>query len=89
MDYPGRQRLKLLGRAEVLDADEYPQLVTALATPELEKFAERIFRVRIISFDWNCPKYITPRYTGGEVSKLIAPLKHRIAELEAQLKDQG
>jgi len=89
MDYPGRQRLKLLGRAEVLDAREYPQLVTALTTPELEKFVERIFRVQIVSFDWNCPKYITPRYTAGEVSKLIAPLKNRIAELEAQLANQG
>lgn len=88
MDYPGRQRLKLLGHAEVLDAHEHPQLVTALTTPGLEKFTERIFRIRIVSFDWNCPKYITPRYGAAEVSKLVEPLKQRIAELEAQLKNR-
>jgi len=35
---------------------------------------------------WNCPKYITPRYTVDEVEALMAPLKQRIADLELQLK---
>lgn len=85
MDYPHRQRLKLLGHAEVLDAREYPDLVARLAAPELRKQVERIFRIRIVSFDWNCPKYITPRYTLAEVEAAVAPLKARIAELEARL----
>jgi hypothetical protein len=38
--------------------------------------------------DWNCPKYITPRYTAAEVETAIAPLKQRIAELEARLKNE-
>jgi len=34
---------------------------------------------------WNCPQYITPRYTAeGEIA--IAPLKQRIAELKASIK---
>jgi uncharacterized protein len=37
-----------------------------------------------VSFDWNCPQYITPRYTEAEVQQTIAPLKARIAELEVQ-----
>jgi uncharacterized protein len=40
----------------------------------------------VIAFDWNCPKYITPRFTEAEVEVAVAPLKQRIAELEAQLK---
>jgi len=86
MDYPRRQRLKLLGHAEVLDAREHPELVTRIATPEMVKITERIFKIRIVSYDWNCPKYITPRYTAAEVTEAVAPLKARIAELESQLR---
>jgi hypothetical protein len=40
----------------------------------------------VISFDWNCPKYITPRYTAAEIEERIRPLKERIVELEAALR---
>ena len=40
----------------------------------------------IVSFDWNCPQHITPRYTEEEIEIAIAaPLRARIAELEARL----
>lgn len=86
MDYPHRVRLKLLGHAEVLDARDHPDLVAQIAAPEMVKITERIFKIRVVSFDWNCPKYITPRYTAAQVNEAIAPLKARIAELEAQLR---
>ena len=86
MDYPRRERLKMLGHAEAIDAREHPELVAQIAQPELVKITERIVRIRIISYDWNCPKYITPRFTATDVNELIAPLKARIAELESQLK---
>jgi hypothetical protein len=38
-----------------------------------------------VGFDWNCPKYITPRFTATEVEEAVAPLRARIAELEAAL----
>ncbi len=82
MDYPRRQRLKLLGHAEILDAREHVGLAEQLAGPEMRKLVERIFRISVVSFDWNCPKYITPRYTLPEVEAAVAPLKARIAELE-------
>ena len=41
--------------------------------------------VHIEAFDWNCPKFITPRYTQEAVDAAIRPLQDRIAELEAQL----
>jgi uncharacterized protein len=85
MDYPLRQRLKVLGHAEVLDAREHPELVARIAALELHGQVERIFRIRVVSFDWNCPKYITPRFTIAEVEAAVAPLKARIAELEARL----
>ena len=66
MDYPNRERLKILGRAETLDAREHPDIVKQVADPSLLKITERVFRIRVLTFDWNCPKYITPRYTATE-----------------------
>ncbi len=86
MDYPRRERLKMLGHAEVLDARDHPELVARITLPELVKITERIVRIRIVSYDWNCPKYITPRYTAAEVDELVASLKSRIAELESRLQ---
>ena len=47
-----------------------------------------IFLIDVVSFDWNCPKYITPRFTADEVAEAVAPLRARIAELEALLKSK-
>jgi uncharacterized protein len=86
MDYPRRERLKILGHARVEDAREHPDLVAQLAEPEVHRIVERLFFIDVVSFDWNCPKYITPRYTAAEVEAVVAPLKQRMVELEAQLK---
>jgi predicted pyridoxine 5'-phosphate oxidase superfamily flavin-nucleotide-binding protein len=85
MDYPHRQRLKILGHARVLDAREHSDLADQLSpAPELRSKVERLFLIDVISYDWNCPQYITPRYTAAEVEAHIAPLKARIGELEAE-----
>jgi predicted pyridoxine 5'-phosphate oxidase superfamily flavin-nucleotide-binding protein len=89
MDYPRRERLKILGHARVGDARKHPELVAPLAEPETRRIVERLFFIEVVSFDWNCPKYITPRYTAAEIEDLVAPLRERIAELEAQLKQQN
>lgn len=89
MDYPARERLKLLGHAKVLDAREHPDLVEKVAPPGGHAAkVERILVIDVLSYDWNCPKFITPRFTAAEVETAVAPLKARIAELEAQLKLQ-
>jgi hypothetical protein len=89
MDYPRRERLKILGHVRVEDARQHAELVAKLAEPEVHRLVERLFFIEVISFDWNCPKYITPRYTAAEVEKAVEPLRQRIAELEAQLKVQN
>ena len=86
MDYPQRARLKILGHARVEDAREHPDLVAKFATPNVQRIVERIFLIDVVSFDWNCTKYITPRYTAAEVEAAVAPLRRRLAELEAELK---
>jgi predicted pyridoxine 5'-phosphate oxidase superfamily flavin-nucleotide-binding protein len=87
MDYPNRERLKILGHAQVLDARKHSDLADRLTpTPELRSKVERLFLIEVVSFDWNCPQYITPRFTEAEVENAVAPLKARVAELEAQLR---
>ena len=86
MDYPARERLKILGHAKVLDAREHPDLVVKIAPPAGHTAkVERIFVIDVLSYDWNCPKFITPRFTAEEVQTIVTPLKARIAELESQL----
>jgi uncharacterized protein len=85
MDYPCRTRLKLLGHARVLDAREHAELRNELAPEPLRSKVERLFLIHVISYDWNCPQYVTPRFTAAEMEKYVAPLRARVAELEAQL----
>ncbi len=86
MDYPQRTRLKILGHARVEDAREHPDLVAQLAGPDVRRVVERLFFIKVVSYDWNCQQYITPRYTLEEIRHLVAPLQARIAELEAKLQ---
>lgn len=89
MDYPQRNRLKIIGHARVEDTQQHPELVAQLAEAEDRRQVERLFFVDVVSYDWNCPKYITPRYTAEEVETAVAPLRQRIAELEAALKQKS
>ena len=71
MDYPHLERLKILGRAQVLDAREQPVLVDQLApTKEVRGSVERLFIVDVLGFDWNCSQHITQRYTLDEFQAL-------------------
>jgi predicted pyridoxine 5'-phosphate oxidase superfamily flavin-nucleotide-binding protein len=94
MDYPARRRLKLDGVAEVLLAGAAPELADQLRPEGVEpERVERLIRIHVEAFDWNCPQWITPRYTATEMEpwlkaaaeRATAPLLRRIAELEAAL----
>lgn len=83
MDYPRRRRLKILAHAEVIDAANDKEL-TELVTPLDGPRPERVFKLKLVAFDWNCPKYIVPRYTEDEIAHAIGPLRERIAQLGAE-----
>ena len=74
MDYPNRTRLKILGHARVEDAKEHPELIATLADPEVSRVVERFIFIDVVSFDWNCQQYITPRYTLEEIEAVIPPI---------------
>jgi uncharacterized protein len=87
MDYPARTRLKVIGHAEILAPEEHLELAADLVPAGGQPAKpERLVRIKVLSFDWNCPKFITPRYTADEVEAAVDPLRKRIAELEAALK---
>lgn len=85
MDYPQRSRLKILGHATVVSVSDEPALALQLSAPQITS-VERLVRIEVVAYDWNCPKYITPRYTKEEVDEWVAPLKKRIAELEFKMQ---
>jgi uncharacterized protein len=85
MDYVRRARLKILGRMKAVDLDQDSVLGAALEGDESSPKAERGFVVSVEAYDWNCPQYITPRYTEEHVAHMIGPLQRRIAELESAL----
>lgn len=81
MDYPNRRRLKLYGHA-IFDPEPDTALLERLGATGR---SEGVLTVEVVSFNWNCPKYITPRYTEEQVAAAVAPLRERIHALEAEL----
>lgn len=84
VDYPRRARLKIYMRVEKLALDVDPALASLVSDAGCRAKAERIFRLRLEAFDWNCPQHITPRYTEREVDQAVTPLRERLAQLEAE-----
>lgn len=88
MDFPRRARLKMIGHATMIDAEDDASLATQLQMSEAAP-AERLVTIDVTAMDWNCPKYITPRLTEAEINAAVAaqikPLTDHIATLEARL----
>ncbi|MDJ0674546.1 MAG: pyridoxamine 5'-phosphate oxidase family protein [Calothrix sp. MO_167.B42] len=83
MDYPNRRRLKIWGRAQVVD--DNPELMEQLADADYHAEREKVILIQVEAFDWNCPQHIPIRYSQAEVDEMMAPLNARIQQLESQL----
>ena len=84
VDYARRARMKIFARAEIVDLAGNSELAARLVTPGYRGRIERGLLFRLEALDWNCPQHITPRYTLAEVEQSVAPLRDRIAALEAE-----
>ena len=96
MDYPHRARLKIYAHVETLALDDDPDLTALVTMSDYKAKLERIFRLRLKTFDWNCQRHITPRFTEHEIAEAVRPLRDRLvrlesenAELRARLTDNG
>ena len=87
MDYRMQNRLKILGRAKIFEGDtEAKSLIETLRVPREKTPAERAAVIHVEAFDWNCQQHITPRYTEEEMAEMLAPMRRRMEELEAENK---
>ena len=86
MDYPNRRRLKILGHGRQVDLSTELRLTEAV-TDAGGDAARRGTIFTIEAFDWNCPQYITPRFTEAELEPLRSSLKLLEAE-NARLRRQ-
>ena len=85
MDYPNRRRIKLWGRARVVEDD--PELLARLVEPGYGAEPERAIVFEIEAWDVNCPQHITPRYSEDQIAPALAKLQARIDELETEVKE--
>jgi uncharacterized protein len=87
MDYGHRARLKVYARATTLALDADPALTALVTVPGYKAKLERIFRLSLQAFDWNCAQHITPRFTEQEINEAMRPLRDRVAQLETENAD--
>ena len=84
IDYPRRARLKIYAHVETVALDADPALTDLVTVPGYRAKLERIFRVHLESFDWNCQQHITQRFTEAEIAGAVRPLHDRLAQLESE-----
>ncbi len=91
MDYPHQTRLKILGRAEVVEGEQAKDWIPKVADPAYKAVVERVFVIHVEAFDWNCQQHITPRFTEDEIRVALAPIEkqmHDLVEENARLRQK-
>lgn len=84
MDYPNRRRLKIWGRANVVEEKDAPELLARLQMPGDRGNVERAIVIDVQAYDWNCPRHITPRFSEAEVGQWAGALQQELAQLQAE-----
>jgi predicted pyridoxine 5'-phosphate oxidase superfamily flavin-nucleotide-binding protein len=82
IDFANRQRIKLWGRARVVEHDD--ALVEKLFDHGYKAKPERAILFTIEAWDVNCSQHIVERFTQGEIAGAMAGLRERIESLEAE-----
>lgn len=82
-----RQRVKLWGRARIVEGNE--ALQNLLAMPGYPARIERAILFELAAWDANCQQHITARYSEAEIAPGINRLVERIKELEAEVARLG
>lgn len=84
MDYPNRRRLKLLGRARIVERDDDPDLVDRLYDTGYKARPERAVLITVAGMDWNCQQHIPQRLTLDELEPQIAMVRNEMARLQQE-----
>jgi predicted pyridoxine 5'-phosphate oxidase superfamily flavin-nucleotide-binding protein len=84
VDYPNRRRLKIWGRAELVQNQNDPDLIQKLHDATYRAQPERAVIITIEALDWNCPAHIPQRMTLEEMEPLLTTLRTENAQLKSQ-----
>jgi len=82
MDYAHRRRVKIWGRARVVEGDE--TLNAQLMPAGYNARPEAAILFEIEAWDLNCPQHIPQKFDAEDVAAALGRLEARIAELEAE-----
>ncbi|MEV6062403.1 pyridoxamine 5'-phosphate oxidase family protein [Nocardia asteroides] len=85
MDYAAQSRMKIFGRARVVEATDDPELIAALTVEGYRAPVERAVLIEVEAFDWNCRQHIPPLYPRAAVAEAMQVLRDRIVELEGEI----
>jgi len=84
MDFAERQRIKVWGRARVVEDDA--ALVERLMPEGYKARPEQAILFTIEAWDANCPQHIPRLYPEEHVARIVGDYEARIAALEAKLR---
>lgn len=84
MDYSRSRRIKLWGRARIVDDD--PSLLDRLRDASYLGRVERVILFEMDAWDVNCPQHIHKRFSQQQIAPVIEQLQAKIADLESKLR---
>lgn len=84
IDYAARRRVKLWGRARVVEGDD--ALLRRLMPAGYRARPEQAVLFTVTAWDVNCPQHIPQRFEAADVGAALASRDRRIADLEAQVE---
>ena len=83
IDYMLRRRIKIWGRARVVEND--PELMSRLMPADYKARPEQAILFTVTAWDANCPQHIPQRFEAADVAAALAERDRRIADLEQEI----
>ena len=87
MDYENRERIKIWGRAKVVENDS--ELISRLMPKDYRARPEQAIVITLEAWDGNCKSHIPHLIPAEEAAKTIDSLTQKIGALETQLETCG
>jgi predicted pyridoxine 5'-phosphate oxidase superfamily flavin-nucleotide-binding protein len=82
MDYAHRQRIKIWGRARVVENDA--KLLAKLMPEGYDARPQQAILFTIEAWDVNCPQHIPQKFDTADVTAVVTKLEQRIGKVEAE-----
>ena len=84
MDYLQQRRLKLFGRARLVDIYDDAGLMERLRE-RCPAMVELGVVISVEGFNWNCNQRITPRFNEAELAEALAPVRKQLQEQDKEI----